>query len=81
MNPILKDITPETAEQLRTQARAQGLTVNEYLKSILSSGSERPTQMSLAEIDQILDELAEGSEHLPSLPSDFSRKDIYADHD
>jgi len=43
--------------------------------------AEGAKQMNLAEIDRILDELAEGGENLPPLPSNFSREDIYFDHD
>lgn len=38
-------------------------------------------QIDPTEMDQILDELAEGGENLPPLPSNFSREDIYFDHD
>jgi hypothetical protein len=37
--------------------------------------------VSLAEFDQILDELAAQPTVAPSLPADFGRADIYADHD
>ncbi len=80
MNPVLQQITPEPAEQLVAQARAHGLSVDEYLKDILPDTNRHPEQLSSAEVDQILDELAEGSEHLPALPPNFSREDIYADH-
>ena len=36
---------------------------------------------SLEEFDHDMDELAAGLENLPILPQDFSRADIYADHD
>lgn len=35
MNPILEEIKPETAEQLAAQARERGLSVDEYLRSLL----------------------------------------------
>lgn len=81
MNPVLEEIKPETAERLLAQARAQGLSVDEYLRTLLPNGSKHPGQMSLQEIDQVLNELSEGTENLPPLPEDFSRKDIYSDHD
>jgi hypothetical protein len=34
-----------------------------------------------ATLNRWLDELSEGLEHLPSLPADFSRADLYDDHD
>jgi hypothetical protein len=40
----------------------------------------QPTALSDGEFEHLLDELASGP-RLPHLPSDFSRADIYADHD
>jgi hypothetical protein len=39
-----------------------------------------PTEISLEEFDRLLDDLSNGPP-LPHLPDDFSRADIYADHD
>ena len=36
---------------------------------------------SLEEFDRDMDELADGLDDLPILPNDFSRNDIYSDHD
>ncbi len=83
MNQLLEGIRPETAERLSAQARAHGLSVDEYLKSILSDVGEgqRSGLMTLVDVDQVLDELSEGTEHLPPLSENFSREDIYFDHD
>ncbi len=37
--------------------------------------------LSLEDFDRDMDDLADGLEGLPILPQDFSRKDIYSDHD
>ena len=37
--------------------------------------------LSPAEFDQLLQDLAEGLPGLPTLPADFARADLYADHD
>ena len=37
--------------------------------------------LSLAEFDRLLDDLVEGLAGLPTLPADFARADLYADHD
>jgi len=42
-------------------------------------GEVRP--FSPEEFDRDMDELAAGLEELPILPEDFSRADIYVDHD
>jgi hypothetical protein len=34
-----------------------------------------------AEVNRWLDELSRGLDHLVALPADFSRADLYADHD
>lgn len=38
-------------------------------------------EMSIEEFDKLLDEALDGLPELPSLPPDFSRADIYAEHD
>ncbi len=87
MSQVLEEIKPETAEKLAAEAEARGLSIDEYLKSLLppesnpQNGGKRPNEMSVAEINRVLDELSEGTEHLPPLPSNFSREDIYSDHD
>jgi hypothetical protein len=76
MNPLLEDVTAETAEMLHAHAKAQGLSVDAYLRVLL--GLENG-QNALAEMSQ--EEFAKGTEHVPPLPPDFSRDDIYSDHD
>jgi hypothetical protein len=74
------ELSHDTAQRIRAMAEAEGVTVEAYLSAIAAGGSEPQNGMSLAEIDQILDELAAG-DNLPPLPADFSREDIYRDHD
>jgi len=82
MSSVLEEIKPETADLISEQAKAQRLSVDEYLNDLLSSAqASRSRPMSLAEIDQILNELSEGTGGLPPLPGNFSREDIYFDHD
>ncbi len=82
MSALLEGITPETAEKLLAESKAQGLSVDDYLKSILPKNGDEghSKQISMAEIDSILDELSKGTD-APALPEDFSRADIYSDHD
>lgn len=76
-------IEQELANASFAEAEAKGLSVDDYLRTLIASGNGQPQSesMSLAEIDQILDELSEGTEHIPPLPLNFSREDIYFDHD
>ena len=68
------EIRPETAEMLAAQAKAQGLSVDEYLKTLLgiAQSAEEP---ALDEFMTAMESLAE--EDVEPLPRDFSREDIY----
>jgi hypothetical protein len=76
-------IEQELANAIFAEAEAKGLSVDDYLRTLIASGNGQPQleQMSLAEVDQILDELSEGTEYITTLPLTFSREDIYFDHD
>lgn len=68
-------INPETVELLTTQASARGLSVEEYLKSLLGVRPEQSNMPStLAEFMAAMESLADDVE---PLPRDFSREDIY----
>ena len=68
-------INPETAELLAARASARGLSVEDYLKTLLGVTPEQAsTQATLAEFMAAMESLAEDVE---PLPRDFSREDIY----
>ncbi len=69
------EIQPETAETLADQARERGLTVDEYLKSLLGFQNGKEGTPALAEFTSALESLAE--QGVKPLPRDFSRDDIY----
>jgi hypothetical protein len=77
------EVSPEIAEILKAKAMARQLPVDNYLRTLLENDIANGTHSSasLEEFEHNLDELARGTEHLPILPDDFSRADIYADHD
>jgi hypothetical protein len=83
MDPLLEDVTIEIAEILHTHAKAQGLSVDAYLRALLGleSGQNALAELSQEGFDALMEEFAKGTEHVPPLPSDFSRDDIYSDHD
>ena len=68
------EISPKTAQMLAAQAKAQGLSVDEYLKTLLgiAQNAEEP---ALDEFMTAMESLAE--EDVEPLPRDFSREDIY----
>lgn len=75
----LIEVDSETAERLAVQAAAQGLSAGEYLRSIVpASATKDDTDVSVDDLDAELEHL---TLKLPSLPGDFSRADIYDDHD
>jgi hypothetical protein len=82
MHPVLEDVTPETAEMLHAHATARGLSVDAYLRALLGleRGQDTIADMSQEEFDALMGEFAKGTEHVPPLPPDFSRDDIYSDH-
>jgi hypothetical protein len=84
MNATLQEqIAPEVAQALITQAKATGLSVNEYLRQLLglTNGTQTPEGESPEAFMADLESLSEGTEHLPPSAITYSREDIYFDHD
>jgi hypothetical protein len=72
------ELDQRTAEQLKALATASGMTIEEYLRSLLpSSANGTAARLSLAELEALL---TENSFDGPTLPADFSRADIYDGH-
>jgi hypothetical protein len=90
MTHVTLQLRPETEQKLREKAGRHGQTLESYLQQLAEhdageSNSTGPVgtsgpPLSEAEFERLLDELSEGPT-LPRLPGDFSRADIYADHD
>ena len=68
------EIRPETAQMLAAQAKAQGLSVDEYLKTLLGV-AQSAEEAALDEFMIAMESLAE--EDVEPLPRHFSREDIY----
>ena len=75
------DLKPETEERLQALADARGVSVDEYLKSLIGVVDGEAVAVSLAEFEADLEAFASGTEHLPPAPITYSREDIYFDHD
>ena len=69
-------VDDRTAKELQLLATACGKSVQEYLASLV--GNIETPKLSDAEFESELKALTHQG---PSLPADFSRADIYADHD
>lgn len=73
------ELDEQTAEQLQALAAASGLTPAEYLRRLFPVVHEKvPIRLNMEQWDRLVSELAFDG---PSLPADFSRTDIYGEHD
>lgn len=69
-----------SALQLQADARHQSLA--SYLRMLASPNMLTPSRpMTADEFERELDKLAAEADDSPLLPADFSRADIYLDHD
>jgi hypothetical protein len=78
------ELTPETEARLVAEAKAQGLSLEKAAEQILNRAlTERSSVrgvLSVEEFHRILENIAQGSEMLPDLPtSSFSRESFYED--
>jgi hypothetical protein len=83
MDPRLEQLRPETIDRLAKKAQAEGLSLDAYLNVLLGLLNEGTAlaEMSEAAFEAFIEDFSKGSEHFPPLPPDFSRVDIYTDHD
>jgi hypothetical protein len=83
MDPRLEQLAPETIDRLAQKAQAEGLSLDAYLNILLGLLNEGTAvaEMSEAEFEAFIEDFSKSSEHLPPLPTDFSRADIYTDRD
>jgi hypothetical protein len=78
------DLDPQVASQLIALAEERGVTVEELLKEFVEQAytivPKKPVPRDEFEADMLA--FAEGTENLQSpYPGDYSREDIYFDHD
>lgn len=83
---ITIDIKPEIEAEIVTQAAARGMDVPAYAATLLEEAAHRPSagpkRLSLVQFEKTLDEMAQFSHKIPSLPDEaFSRASLYQDHD
>jgi hypothetical protein len=68
-------IDEQTAQALEMQAQKAGVSLTDYLRSLVSPAKKVP------DWDEIAPEIDALSFDGPTLPPDFSRADMYDDHD
>jgi hypothetical protein len=69
-----------TVESLRARAAAEGVSLEELVERLLRQAPAESAmpRISVEDFDNLLDQEATDT---PGLPPDFSRADIYVDHD
>jgi hypothetical protein len=90
MASVTLHLAQDMEQKLREKASRKGQTLEAYLEQLAQEEAQAgngtapiataEAPLSDEEFDRLLDELSEGPA-LPHLPADFSRADIYADHD
>lgn len=76
-------LSPEAEKQLHDLAARVGQTPEAYVQQLVESSLTAGLSWlppGPEDFERLLDELAAGPA-VPSLPPDFSRADVYADHD
>jgi hypothetical protein len=75
----------ELLREFEADAKARNEPLHVYLQSLKAARPPRPPRtaprLTLEEFRAVLDKLASGERAKGSLPPDFSRADIYFDHD
>jgi hypothetical protein len=82
MSAILEDVTPETAAKIAAQARTRGLSVDDYLRSLLPDELDQAEEKSLipaAKAKLWRDWIANHS--IKGVIADDSRENIYTRED
>ena len=77
---VTLELNPELEKRLVSQASRQGLSLEEYLLSVIDTRVIPPeaADATLEEFEAAMDELSEGTDHIPVLaPEAFSRESIY----
>jgi hypothetical protein len=85
---ITVTLPPEIEQRIRESAAKNDVPVEDYVRAILTRKSNGAAEavaasrqpVSAEEFERLLDELSEPTS-FPRLPADFSRADIYSDHD
>jgi len=87
---VTLNLSPETEQALREKAARYGLALETYLEQVVERDTQAANagpgpgsgdQVSPAEFDRRLDELSEGLPPHSTLPTDWTRADLYTDRD
>jgi hypothetical protein len=79
MATAMIEVDEKVAAALQAQADLRRLSLPEFLRQIAAvNRPNQPENLTEQEIERMINEV---SDDLPSLPANFSREDIYFDHD
>jgi hypothetical protein len=82
---LILQLPPNLEESLRTQARAEGLSLEQYVQALLEkqlAPVPREEDLTLEQFEAALDSIAMHSDKIPHLPLEaLTREAIYKDHD
>ena len=90
MAAVTLHLSSATEQTLRERASREGKSLESYLQDVVAQAAldangaaltPSTSNPPIAELDRWLDEFAAGLPSLPTLPGDFSRADLYAEHD
>ena len=84
MNTTLEQIKPETLAIIESQAKSSGLSVDEYLRSLLpqiENDSAFKPAVGNEEFESDMIAFAMETEDFSNYNGTYSRDDIYFDHD
>jgi hypothetical protein len=81
---IQLELSPEVEARLTVAAQARGIALEKYASGLLEEALASPLwgsgKLTVEEFHAMLNELAEGSEGLPNLPTEgFTRESFYED--
>lgn len=82
---LVLQLDPNIEEALMAEARARGLSAEQYAQSLLEEhlAVHNPSRkLTLEEFDAALDAIGQHSDKIPELPPEaLTREGIYRDHD
>jgi hypothetical protein len=84
---IQVQLSPEVEARIQAQARAQGIEMETYLKSLIENAVHAtpiatPQSASARNMNAFFEAMAAHSDKIPELPDEaFTRESFYQDHD
>jgi hypothetical protein len=77
----IDELVLQSLQKLKQQADQRRLPLHQYLKQLAETAPPMDGDITSEELEAAFDELDNEPDVAESLPPDFSRADIYFDHD